>query len=240
MREKAAAIIVAAGMGERLARSRGGDDRPVGKALVEVFGVPMIAHSLRAFEAAEGIGKVVIVAREVDILGIYDIVRGMGITKVANIVPGGETRQESVLLGLSEIDKGFDFVAIHDCARPCIRAEKIDEIVGEVMATGEAATLGIRVTDTIKRVRDGVIEEDIEREGLWQMQTPQVFAISELRRAHEAAVGEGLVVTDDTAVMQHYGGRVRILEGDMENIKIATVEDLLMVERILGEREIEG
>jgi 2-C-methyl-D-erythritol 4-phosphate cytidylyltransferase len=256
---RATAIILAAGQGKRLAKSEvlysllndaadymmstimNASDGGQGKALIDVAGVPMIAHSLFAFENAERIQNIIIVARDEDMLGIYDVVMNMNFTKVAKIIRGGETRQTSVLFGLNALYElqaagriGTKFVAVHDCARPCVTSQMIDKIADTVITTGHAASFGIQVHDTLKRVHSGVIVADVDRENLWHMQTPQMFNSAKLIRAHRQALEDGYEATDDVAIMQNYGERVIIIDGSPENLKVTNCMDLLIADRHLS------
>ena len=162
------AIIVAAGQSRRM----GGD---TSKQFILIDGVPVIVRTLKAFEIAERIREVVIAARQEDIPQMYALIQDYEITKVKQIITGGETRQESVFRAIAQVDENADFLAIHDGARPLIRPQEIDLAVSAAVEHG-AAALGVPVKDTVKQVdADGKIVDTPERSTLWAVQTPQVF-----------------------------------------------------------------
>ena len=160
------AVIVAGGSGTRMKMT-------TRKQLVEIHNIPVVAHTLKAFENIDIIDEIIIVTKEEDILIMWDIAREFNISKVTEIVKGGATRTDSVKNGILAA-KG-DFVAVHDAVRPCIKSEHIKKTVEKAMETG-AAALGCPVTDTLKKVDEsGNITNTVSREGLWAIQTPQVF-----------------------------------------------------------------
>ena len=164
------AIIVAAGQSRRM----GGD---TSKQFILIDGVPVIVRTLKAFEIAERIREVVIAARQEDIPQMYALIQDYEITKVKQIITGGETRQESVFRAIAQVDENADFLAIHDGARPLIRPQEIDLAVSAAVEHG-AAALGVPVKDTVKQVdADGKIVDTPERSTLWAVQTPQVFLV---------------------------------------------------------------
>ncbi len=180
------AIIVAAGQSRRM----GGD---TSKQFILIDGVPVIVRTLKAFEIAERIREVVIAARQEDIPQMYALIQDYEITKVKQIITGGETRQESVFRAIAQVDENADFLAIHDGARPLIRPQEIDLAVSAAVEHG-AAALGVPVKDTVKQVdADGKIVDTPERSTLWAVQTPQVFSRALYLRAAEQAGGCGAV-----------------------------------------------
>ena len=216
------AVLVAAGSGTRMHMAGS-------KQLAEICGRPVIAHTLEAFQAAELVDDIVLVARQSDILLLSDIARAFDITKVTDIVSGGATRCESVRRGL-EAAAG-EVVAIHDGARPCVLPEHIDAAVRCALEHG-AAALGCRVADTLKAAdENGVITGTVDRRGLWQVQTPQVFAKELIVRAYES--GDAAAATDDCMLAEQAGIPVRLVEGAATNIKITVQADLALAEAIL-------
>ncbi len=219
----ASAVIVAAGNGTRMKSEKS-------KQLIEVNDIPVIAHTMMAFEKSKYIDEIIIVTREDDILIISDIAREFKISKVTNIVTGGATRTDSVKKGLSvAINK---YVAIHDGARPCIKTEHIDKTVQKAMETG-AAALGCPVTDTLKKVdENGIIIDTVSRENLWAIQTPQVFDKELILKAYREGNTQG--ATDDCMLLESIGVKVTIVEGDRSNIKVTVQEDVGLVSSILS------
>ena len=217
------AIIVAAGSGTRM-------KIPERKQLVEINDMPVIAHTLTAFENTDIIDEIVIVTKEEDILIMWDIAKAFNISKVTEIVKGGETRTDSVKNGINSA-KG-DIVAIHDGVRPCIKSIHIDATVKKAMETG-AAALGCPVTDTLKRVgKNSFITDTVNREDLWAIQTPQVFEKDLLLKAYNEGNTEG--ATDDCMLLESIGIKVTMVEGDRTKIKVTMQEDIDIVSSILS------
>lgn len=220
------AVIVAAGSGTRM-------KIPTRKQLVEINDMPVVAHTLRAFENTAVIDEIVIVTKEEDILLMWDIAKTFGISKVTEIVKGGATRTDSVKNGIMAA-KG-DFVAVHDGVRPCIKPELIEKTVKKALETG-AAALGCPVTDTLKKVKEnGEISETVSREQLWAIQTPQVFKKDLLLKAYNEGDTDG--ATDDCMLLESIGIKVTMVEGDRSNIKVTVQDDIDLVSSILSRKE---
>lgn len=217
------AVIVAAGSGTRMKIQKR-------KQLVEINDMPVIAHTLKAFEKTDIIDEIIIVTKEEDILIMWDIAKEFKISKVTEIVKGGATRTDSVRNGLNAA-KG-EFAAIHDGVRPCVKPEHIEKTVKKAMETG-AAALGCPVTDTLKRVdENGIITETVNREGLWAIQTPQVFKKDLLLKAYDQGNTKG--ATDDCMLLESIGVKVLMVEGDRGNIKVTVQDDIDLVSSILA------
>jgi len=222
----ATAIIPAAGSGTRMKTSQS-------KLFLMLGDMPVLAHTLLAFDAAESIDEVIIAAREEDILLIWDMISEFGIKKVSKIINGGANRTESVCKALAETSDDTEIIAIHDGARPLISPELIDIAIFEAARRG-AVTLGVPVKDTIKRIgTNGTITETLERGSLYNIQTPQTFRADILRSAYEIAINSGLEYTDDCGVVEDFGAPIYVIEGDYRNIKITTGEDLIIAEGLL-------
>ena len=224
------AIIVAAGQSRRM----GGD---TSKQFILIDGVPVIVRTLKAFEIAERIREVVIAARQEDIPQMYALIQDYEITKVKQIITGGETRQESVFRAIAQVDENADFLAIHDGARPLIRPQEIDLAVSAAVEHG-AAALGVPVKDTVKQVdADGKIVDTPERSTLWAVQTPQVFSRALYLRAAEQAGEAAAQSTDDCQLIERTGAPVYLVRGAYANLKITTTEDVFAAEGILRATE---
>ena len=224
------AIIVAAGQSRRM----GGDTN---KQFILIDGVPVIVRTLKAFEIAERIREVVIAARQEDIPQMYALIQDYEITKVKQIITGGETRQESVFRAIAQVDENVDFFAIHDGARPLIRPQEIDLAVSAAVEHG-AAALGVPVKDTVKQVdADGKIVDTPERSTLWAVQTPQVFSRALYLRASEQAGEAAAQLTDDCQLIERTGAPVYLVRGAYANLKITTPEDVFAAEGILRATE---
>ncbi len=221
---KATAIIVAAGNSRRM----GAD---VDKQLVLIDGMPVLAHTLLKFSKAEAIESIIIVTKPSSILTIKDMVQEFSISKVKQIVPGGETRQDSVNCGLKFVEND-SLVAIHDGARPFVSVELINSLVKAASEYGAAAP-GIVPKDTVKRSSaTEFISETIDRQTLRLIQTPQVFFADEIKLAYIRAVESGFEGTDDCSVAENMGVSIKIIEGENTNIKVTTPEDLPIAEAI--------
>lgn len=223
------AVVAAAGSASRM---QGTD-----KQLAELGGIPTIARSVAALSACPRVREIVVVCREEQIAEYYDVVRFFRLDKVVSVVAGSEHRQGSVFAGIMVCSKDADFYAIHDGARPLVLPGDIDACIDIAMETG-AAAVGTRVKDTIKicDTNAGIISTP-NREALWAVQTPQIFASGLYRRAMEAATRVNRQYTDDCQLIENFGHRVVISEGSFENIKITTPADIVIAEAILSMRE---
>jgi 2-C-methyl-D-erythritol 4-phosphate cytidylyltransferase len=220
---KAHAVIVAAGQSIRF-----GGRTP--KQFVPVCGRPLLAWTISRFEAASSIQVITIVA-PADCMDLANLaVRISNGTKVKDIVPGGETRSESVLAGLKSCSDEGGLVAIHDGARPLVAPSDIDRVVNAASA-GEAAMLAIPASDAIKRTHGGVVVSTVDRQGLYYAQTPQVFEVGVIRDAHFRCGSRSFA--DDAALVEEAGVAVQIVEPTYPNIKVTRPEDLLLIEAVL-------
>ncbi|MDD4688331.1 MAG: 2-C-methyl-D-erythritol 4-phosphate cytidylyltransferase [Eubacteriales bacterium] len=214
-------IIVAAGDSTRM----GG----INKQLFEIDGKPVIAHTIAAFEKADKISSIIIVIKKETIPQLQTLCRDYGFSKVTYIIEGGKERCDSVMRGISHA-KDADYIAIHDGARACITPKQIDLLCHGAIIRG-AVVPGCIVTDTVKRIVDGKIVENIQRAGLFTVQTPQIFKADILKDAYSRFTGEN--VTDDSSVVANAGYDVYIIEMPDTNIKITTPDDLQKAERII-------
>ena len=162
--------------------------------------------------------------------------QGLCLDKVSKVVVGGKERINSVLCGLREVRQDAELIAIQDGARPFLTQEVLGEVLEKAEATGAAAP-AIPVTDTIKRVENGLAVETPDRSSLFAVQTPQVFEAGLIRAAVEKAVEEGVTLTDDCAAVERLGMKVSLTQGRRENIKITTPLDLFLGEAILDARD---
>lgn len=226
------AIVAAAGSSRRMGE--------VNKLMAPLLdGVPVLAWTLRALNEAELVDEIVVAVREEDLLSTGDLCKIYGISKPVKIVRGGDTRLDSVLAASLECREDAAFLAVHDGARPLASPALIDRTIALARRTNAAAP-AVPVKDTVKLVRDGVVVSTPPREELRAVQTPQVFEASLLRAALQAVRDAGGAVTDDCAAVERLGKEVHLTEGDYENIKITTPEDLLLAAEILRRREAEA
>jgi 2-C-methyl-D-erythritol 4-phosphate cytidylyltransferase len=217
MPETVGAVIVAAGSGTRM----GGAD----KLFTEIGSKPLLAHAIAAFEHCGSIQSIVLVMTPLNLKRGRELVERFGFAKVADIVSGGQRRQDSVRLGLVALGP-CDYVAIHDAARPLVTPELIERGLESARETGAAAP-AVPVADTVKEAdANGIVVRTLERSRLWGVQTPQVFRYDLLMRAHSEVAAE---VTDDAAMVEALGERVWLFDGDRLNVKVTTAEDLELV-----------
>lgn len=218
------AVIVSAGNSTRM----GG----INKQFLEIDGMPVIARSIKAFQDNSKIDEIVIVTRSQDIEKVRELVKKYNYSKVDKIVCGGDTRQESVLNGLKCISTESDLIAIHDGARPLVSNEVITETIITAKEYGAAAT-GVKVKDTVKQVDDNNnIVATPDRAYLRFIQTPQIFDKSLYLDAVNS-VENSKDFTDDCMLIEAYGKTVKFVDGDYENIKITTPEDVELAESYL-------
>ncbi len=218
------AIILAAGKSERMGS---GTD----KAFLSLVNKPVVAWSLLAFERCPDIDRIVLVVRKDQLVASKAVVKMFGISKIFKIVPGGQRRQDSVQAGIDACDVDTRYVVVHDGARPCVTSDLVSEVV-KLVKRVPAATVGRRVTDTIKRVEKGTtVSATEDRSKLWAVQTPQAFQFRVLRNAYKA-LGK-TEVTDDCQAVELAGESVKILESRNPNFKITTVEDLQLAGALL-------
>jgi len=221
------AIIVAAGKGERM-----GTFLP--KPFLPLAGMPLLMHAVRSVARSTLIGKIALVIapeREVLCAGLL-AAHGPSDPPIV-LVHGGPERQDSVRLGLAALDGDCEVVVIHDAARPFITPEIIDRSVAVAAECG-GALVAVPARDTIKRVdKNGLVVETVPRQDLWLAQTPQTFRVALIRAAHTRALAEGVVATDDAALVEWAGGKVQVVLGDARNCKITTPDDLRLAEAML-------
>ena len=218
------AIILAAGKSERMGTG-------VDKAFLSLVSKPVVAWSMLAFERCRDIDRIILVVRKTQMDAAKALAKMFGISKLQAVVAGGSRRQDSVKAGLAACAPETRIVAVHDGARPMVAGSTISAVVQAAMKCG-AATVGRRITDTVKRVsKSGVVEGTEDREKLWAVQTPQAFDAKLLKEAY-AAYG-AKAVTDDCALVELSGAKPKIVESNLPNFKITTVEDLQVAGSLL-------
>lgn len=221
---KATAIIVAAGDSRRM-----GDG--VNKQFLLLDEMPVLAHTLKKFDASDSISNVIIVTKPGNIPTVWDMIREFSIRKVTDIVPGGETRQQSVINGLKLVENDT-LVAVHDGARPFVSPQLIDRLC-EIGLESGAVIPGVVPKDTVKIIGDtGNVESTPDRSTLRCIQTPQVFMADILKFSYIRAEELNFLGTDDASVVEFSGTPVAIADGENTNIKVTTPEDLPVAEAI--------
>lgn len=221
---KVTAIIVAAGSGSRMKAGKN-------KVFLELCGKSVLENTVDVFENCGIIDDITVVTSDAKeckkLLLPYK--------KVTKIVGGGATRQESVKCGLLA-SKG-DIAVIHDGARALVRQEEILSAVEACEKFG-AAAVGVKCKDTLKKAdADGFIQATLDREYVYNIQTPQVFMFNEITDFHKRA--QGNTFTDDCALAESFSKKIKIVDGSYDNIKITTPEDMEVAEKILEKRRME-
>lgn len=217
-------VIPAAGQGKRMNAGKN-------KQFIELEQAPIIIHTLKVFEEHSMCTGIILVINEQEKEDFQKLLDEYHISKIKYLVSGGSERQFSVYNGLQAVDAG-EFVLVHDGARPFISHQRIEDLLHKASESG-AATLAVPVKDTIKRVKNGVVVETVERSTLWSVQTPQAFLLPLVIDAHLQANQENYLGTDDASLIERAGKPVSIVLGDYTNIKITTPEDLLIAKAIL-------
>lgn len=227
---KADALIVSAGKGQRFMEGRK-------KQFFSLGGKPLLAHTLDPFEACPLIRSILlIVGQEDQDYCLREIVEKFRYRKISQVIPGGRRRQDSVKNGLEALGVDSEVVVIHDGVRPFVTREMIEDTIRSAIRFG-AAIVAMPVKDTIKMAHpDGTVLKTLERETLYQAQTPQSFQTSLIREAYLKAAEDGFVGTDDASLVERLEKKVHILPGSYTNIKITTIEDLMMANLILKMR----
>lgn len=225
---KVSVIIVCAGNSTRMKGSN--------KILLPLGSTNVIGNTLLAFERTESVTDIVAVCRDCDRDEIRKTAESLGIHKLHAFAEGGGTRQKSVINGLRKIAPDTELIAVHDGARPLIRPEHIERAIKDASVFGGAA-LGVPVKDTIKVVRDGLVEDTPDRSSLYITQTPQIFRRRSYFEGVDFALEHELDFTDDCQLMEAIGMKIYMTEGDYTNIKITTPEDIAIAEILLGRKE---
>jgi 2-C-methyl-D-erythritol 4-phosphate cytidylyltransferase len=218
------AVLAAAGRGERLDA-----DRP--KAFAALRGRPLLAESLERLEASGWIESIVVVAPPDWEEPVILLAEELGCGKVVASVAGGETRGESVRIGVGEVDDDAAVILVHDAARPLVSDEVIERLLAALNEGWDGAVPGLPVVDTVKRVEDGAVVETLPRAELVTVQTPQAFVAAVLRAA---LGGDAASASDCASLVEARGGRVKVVDGDPHLVKVTTAEDLALVEGWLG------
>lgn len=252
-KKKVIAIIPAAGLGKRF--GHGGN-----KPFQPVMDKPLIVWALEVFESIDDIVEVIPVFKKADMEQGCALLERFKLSKVKRIAPGGKERQDSVYNGLNLIGNKANAVLIHDGVRPLVERDLIKRAIQELLAPqqhppttpllrgGEGGVkgsergfdgvvVGVPLKDTIKEVSsENFVQKTLDRKSLWAIQTPQVFKYAPLINAYKKAMDEGVYSTDDSAIVERYGGKVKVIMGSYTNIKITTPEDMDIAELFLRKK----
>ena len=219
---KADAVIVSAGKGHRFMEGRK-------KQFHLLAEKPILAHTLDKFETCPLIHSIFLVVGQEDMgYCMKEIIEKYKYRKISQIIPGGKQRQDSVKNGIDALPEGVDVVVIHDGVRPLVTREMIEESIRSAIRF-QAVIFAMPVKETIKMAHpDGTVIKTLDRESLWQVQTPQTFQVNLIKEAYHRAIEDGFVGTDDASLVERMGIKVHILPGSYTNIKITTPEDLVL------------
>lgn len=221
---KISAIIAAGGSSQRM-----GFD----KLTAELCGLPVLLHTIIAFERCDEIYEIIVVTREENIPILHAATKHEGYQKLRCIVKGGPTRQQSVYAGVCACSPGSEFICIHDGARPLVTQKVILSAIDAAIKNG-ASTAAVPVKDTIKQNVGGFVSKTLPREDLMQVQTPQVFKKELYIQAFSQSETE---YSDDCQLIESIGAPIAFSEGDYQNIKLTTEDDFIIAEAFLMQRE---
>jgi len=225
---KTVAIIPAGGSGSRMGCG-------VPKQYLPLAGVPLLVHTLRAFQNSPLITDILLVVPESDIPDVRrELVERFGLSRVAVVLAGGAQRQDSVSKALLHVRDDHAIVVIHDGARPFVSGVLIGRAIAAAETDG-AAVVGVPAKDTVKEATsEGWVKRTVPRGGLWLAQTPQAFRREVILAAYARAAAEGFYGTDDASLVERMGVPVRMVPGEDANIKVTTRADLAYGETIVG------
>ena len=203
------------------------------KPYLQLLEKPILTHTISVFDQNPVVDTIHVIVNPSDFELCQSIaIVPYGFQKVTNLIPGGETRQDSVFNGLQSLPSDADFVIVHDGVRPFVTDDIIDSCLEAAEEWG-AAVAAVPVKDTIKVAdADGFIVDTLNRSRLWAVQTPQSFKKDLLLKAHQRARQARLNVTDDATLVEQLGFRVRLIAGSHRNLKVTTAEDLLIAETL--------
>ncbi len=223
------AIVLAGGAGKRMGA-------PTNKQFLLLDNKPIIVHTLQVFEECKPVDGVYLVVNQKDLPLIQEeILEQYRFNKIVKLVIGGRLRQDSVKNGLDAIENPCDIIIIHDGARPFISPSFIEKSI-YLMEMFDAIIPALPVKDTIKVIsKEGFVVKTLERDSLWQVQTPQTFKYDLITKAYREGMAKKLYGYDDATFLESIGKKVKVIEGSPYNIKITTPEDLIMARGIFSE-----
>jgi 2-C-methyl-D-erythritol 4-phosphate cytidylyltransferase len=195
------------------------------KQYLSLGGAPLLVHTLRALLQSDGMDGVVLVVPADRVAATRRLLDRHHVPRILDVVAGGAERQESVWQGLQAVPAGARWVVVHDAVRPFITRGLVEQVLSAARRHG-AATCGLEVRETVKRVRGEVVEATLDRDRLWLIQTPQAFSRDLLCEAHDKARRDGFTGTDDAVLVERLGGPVAVVPGLAHNLKITTPADL--------------
>ncbi|RJQ17915.1 MAG: 2-C-methyl-D-erythritol 4-phosphate cytidylyltransferase [Nitrospiraceae bacterium] len=234
MSKKIIAIVPSAGLGKRF-------DPHIRKTFADLGGTPLLVHTLKRLSSEYLITEIIPVLGKDDVGKGYLMVENFGLKKIKLIAPGGKERQDSIFNALNLLEENgtstASIILIHDGVRPFIPEGLVERLIGE-LKNFDGVVPGLPVKETLKEVdAGGAVISTVNRERFRSVQTPQAFSFGSIKKAYDAAYAEGFYATDDAALVERMGGRVKIIPGSPLNIKVTTPEDMELVVNLLKMRE---
>ena len=223
------AVIPAAGSGTRMGLKKA-------KQFVELYGKPLLAITLNCFQECELVDGIVVVVPEDDMeYCINEIVNKYKLTKVLKVIAGGKRRQDSVRKGVEAIANSCKWVLIHDGARPLVSSMLISRVI-KATKDSRAVITGLPIKESVKEVNgQGRVLRSVNRSNLWLIQTPQIFMYEDIHQAHQNAIKYGWQgATDDAFLIEKMEIPITIIEGQEDNIKVTTPEDLKLAQSLIS------
>lgn len=222
------AIVPAAGLGKRFGTSER-------KQFAKVAGIPLLLYTLKGLHKTRHITEIIPVLRQEDMERGLEIIESRNLYKIRKIAPGGTERQDSINNALKLI-KEKCLILIHDGARPLVSCGLIERLLQGIKGF-DGVIPGLPVRDTLKEVNSkGLVLSTVKRESFWTVQTPQIFNSLVIKKAYDKAYKKGFYATDDAALVERIGGKIRVIAGDPFNIKVTTPEDLKLAEYLITVR----
>lgn len=214
------------------------------KQFLELHGIPILVHSLKAFAAVPRVTEIYVAVRKTEMDRLRQQIESHGLAGRVRVVEGGDTRQKSVSHALSALDcQPDDVVLVHDAVRPLVDPATIERTIDAVQKYG-AAIVGLPAVDTIKQVErtaeGAIVATTIPRERIVLAQTPQGFRCGMLKKAFAEAEADGFTGTDEASVVERAGATVFVVMGSPANLKITQPSDLALAEFYLAAREAAG
>lgn len=223
------AIVLAGGAGKRMGS-------PTSKQFLLLDNRPILVHTLQVFEECRPVDGIYLVVNHKDLPVIQEeVLEQYRFNKILKLVIGGRLRQDSVRNGLEAIDEPCDIVIIHDAARPFVSPSFVEKSIF-LMEMYDAIIPALPVKDTIKVVsKEGFVVKTLERDALWNIQTPQTFKYNLIAKAYREGMAKKQFGYDDSTFIEYLGKKVKVIEGSPYNLKITTPEDLTIARGILSQ-----
>lgn len=224
-------IIAAAGRGSRMKRAEN-------KVFLPLLGKPILQYSIEAFASRSDVDEIIVISAAHETEEMESLAKACACDLPVKVVVGGSERQYSVANAIRAVSEDASMILVHDGARPLVTDAVIQSVIDTAQAK-RAAIAAVPVKDTIKKVDEsGMVIDTPPRSTLWAVQTPQGFDAQLLRAAYAKAEADGFLGTDDASLVERLGTKVAVAEGDYQNIKITTPEDLIIGEALLKGRII--